>query len=64
MFKIKGKQQFGSVWANGVCIAKFTNGIATIDDPATVEILKAKGYTIVDEQEDEKPKTSRRKRDQ
>lgn len=86
MFKIKGKQQFGGVWADGKCIAKFTNGVATTNDPAVAEILKAKGYTVEGEQdqpknpegdnagepetpvegeqEGEKPKSSRRKRDQ
>lgn len=78
MFKISGKQKFGGVWANGVCIAKFTNGVATTNDPAAAEILKGMGYTVEGEQdqpnepeptvegeqESEKPKSPRRKRDQ
>lgn len=46
MFKITGKQKFGAVWANGKCIAVFNRGVATTDDPAVAEIMKAKGYTV------------------
>ena len=46
MFKITGKQKFGAVWANGKCLAVFNRGVATTDDPAIAEILKAKGYTV------------------
>lgn len=54
MFKISGKQKFGGVWANGVCIAKFTNGVATTNDPAAAEILKGMGYTVEGEQDQPK----------
>lgn len=46
MFKISGKQKYGGVWADGKCIAKFTNGVATTDDPAVAEIMRAQGYTV------------------
>ena len=46
MFEISGKQQFGGVWHEGECIAKFINGVAITDDPAVAEILKSKGYSV------------------
>lgn len=46
MFKISGKQKYGGVWADGKCIAKFINGVATTDDPAVAEIMRAQGYTV------------------
>lgn len=46
MFKITGKQKFGAVWKNGKCIAVFNRGVATTDDPAVADILRADGYTV------------------
>ena len=46
MFTITGKQKFGAVWANGKCLVVFNRGVATTDDPAVAEIMKAKGYTV------------------
>lgn len=46
MFKISGKQKYGGVWADGKCIAKFINGVATTDDPTVAEIMRAQGYTV------------------
>lgn len=62
MIKISGKQRFGAVWENGKCIAVFRNGIATTNDAAVADIMRAKGYTV--EGEPEKAEGSRRKREQ
>lgn len=48
MFTITGKQKFGAVWVNGKCIAYFKNGVATTNDPAVADIMRAKGYTVTD----------------
>lgn len=49
MFTIRGKQKFGAVWQDGRCLVTFKHGIATTDDPAVAEIMKAKGYTVAGE---------------
>ncbi len=46
MYKISGKQQFGTVWDNGKCIAVFHKGTAYTNDTKKAEILREKGYTV------------------
>ena len=46
MYKISGKQQFGAVWDNGVCIATFHQGVAFTNDSTKADILRAKGYIV------------------
>ena len=46
MYKISGKQQFGAVWDNGVCIATFQQGVAFTNDSTKADILRTKGYVV------------------
>lgn len=46
MFTVTGKQQFGSVWKDGKCIATFRHGVATTDDAGVAEYLSCLGYTV------------------
>lgn len=52
MFTITGKQKYGAVWHEGKCLVTFKRGVATTDDPAVAEIMKAKGYTVTGEAPD------------
>ncbi len=46
MFTITGKQKYGAVWHEGKCLVQFVRGVATTDDPAVADIMRAKGYTV------------------
>lgn len=56
MFTITGKQRHGAVWHEGQSLVTFVRGVATTNDPAVAEIVRAKGYTVTGEEErDEAP---------
>lgn len=46
MYKISGKQRFGTVYRNGKCIATFRKGVGYTDNADDAEYLKEKGYTV------------------
>ncbi len=46
MYKISGKQEFGAVWENGVCVATFHKGVAYTNDSTKADILREKGYLV------------------
>lgn len=46
MFKVTGKQRFGSVWHDGRCIAQFNKGVAHVNNPNDAEYLKTLGYAV------------------
>lgn len=46
MYTITGKQKYGAVWANGICVAMFQNGKAHTNDTDKAEILRKMGYMV------------------
>ena len=46
MFKVTGKQKWGSVYRGGKCIVNFRNGVGYTDNPDDAEYLKNKGFTV------------------
>lgn len=46
MFKVTGKQKWGSVYRGGKCIVNFRNGVGYTDNADDAEYLKKRGYMV------------------
>ncbi len=46
MFKVTGKQKWGSVYRNGKQITNFRNGVGYTDNTDDAEYLKEQGFTV------------------